>query len=360
MIKKIIITVITLVAVVAIGIKGKGLLEKRKEEIVLEAIPKQNSINVSVISADNGEIERSKSFLAGLQSDKSIKISTKIAGYIKKVYVKESNKVIKGELLATIDEEDINSNVKLLKTTLTQQYNDLALAKQIYSRNQKLYNIGGLSKEQLDISKVIMQGKKSLIIGTKEKVLQLEHQKLYLKIKAPFSGNIDNIFLYGGDLAVMGKPILSMSDGVKKLVFSYNLDNIDIKKGQKAFYKGENIGEITTIKTFAKEGLSQAEIILNNPINIPIGSSINIDILIRRVSGCIVPNETLIHKKDGIYIMIYSDNKFVPLKVKTLLSNFKDTILSSCPKEPIAIGNEVELSKLGIYSKITINRRDKK
>ena len=356
MIKKIIITAITLVIVAGIAIKGKGLLEKRKDEVVSAPTPSKTSIRVKTIKAEDGEIQQSKSFLALLQSDKSIKISTKIAGYIKEIYVKESDKITKGQLLATIDEEDINSNIKLLQTTLAQQHNDLALAKQIYNRNQKLYNIGGLPKEQVDTSKVIMQGKQTAIQGTKEKIAQLKHQKNYLKIKAPFDGEVDNILLYGGDLAVMGKPILTMSSGVKKLVFSYNLDNSDIKKTQKAFYKGKSIGEITTIKTLAKQGLAQAEILLKDPLNIPIGSTLNIDILTQRASGCIVPNEVLIHKKDGLYIMVYNHSKFTPLKVEALISNTQDTILSSCPKEPIAIGNEVELAKLGAFDNINIEK----
>jgi hypothetical protein len=67
-----------------------------------------------------------------------------------------------------------------------------------------------------------------------------------------------------------------------------------------------------------------------------------------------VPNSTLIHKKDGTYIMVYNGSRFTRLKVETLLSNSQDTILSSCPKEPIAIGNEVELVKLGAYKDVNI------
>ena len=355
MIKKVIITAILLAVVAGIGIKGKGILEKRKEEIALEPTPKPNIVTISVVDATDGEIKKSKSFLATLQSDKTIKISTKIAGYIKKIYVKESDRVNKGTLLATIDEEDINSNIKLLKNTLNQQFDDLALAKQIYNRNKKLYNIGGLPKEQLDTSKVIMESKLTAIKATKEKIVQLEHQKSYLKIKAPFSGEIDNIFLYGGDLAVMGKPILSMSSGVKKLIFSYSLDT-DIKKSQKVFYRGENIGEITTIRTLAKQGLAQAEIILPNSLNIPIGTNITIDVLIKKVEGCIVPNTAILHKKDGLYLMVYRDNQFYPLKVKEKLSDTEDTVLFSCPQEPIAVGNEVELAKLSAYDKVEIRK----
>jgi RND family efflux transporter MFP subunit len=353
-IKKVIITVVSLALVALLGIKGKGLLEKRKGEIATEATPEKPQMRVSVVKAGEGDIVETRTFLATLQSDKSVKISTKIAGYIEKLYVDEGDSVKQGELLAKIDEEDINSNIEVLKTTLNQQYNDLALAKQIYERNQKLYDIGGLPREQLDTSRVIMQGKESAIKGTKAKIAQLQHQKEYLQIKAPFDGIVDTILLYGGDLAVMGKPILIESSGVKKLVFSYNLDNTNIRRGQRAFYNGEGIGEITTIKTLAKGGLAQAEIVLQKPLPIPLGSSININILTKQTKGCIVPNSSLIHKKDGVYIMVYRDEKFTPLKVQTSLSNERETIIDICPTEPIAIGNEVELSRLGAYRDIKI------
>jgi multidrug resistance efflux pump len=58
-------------------------------------------------------------------------------------------------------------------------------------------------------------------VTTKEKIKQLKHQKSYLSIKAPFAGEVDAILQYEGDLALTGKPILSMSNGVKKLNFSF-------------------------------------------------------------------------------------------------------------------------------------------
>ncbi len=51
-----------------------------------------------------------------------------MAGYIKKIYVEEGDRVKQRELLAKIDEHDIKSNIALLKTTLKQQQKDFKLA----------------------------------------------------------------------------------------------------------------------------------------------------------------------------------------------------------------------------------------
>ncbi len=80
----------------------------------------------------------------------------------------------------------------------------------------------------------MMDSKRSSILATELKMEQLREQKRYLNIKAPFNGIIDGIMMYEGDLALAGKPILSMSSGVKKLIFNYTPSS-NIERGQKVF-----------------------------------------------------------------------------------------------------------------------------
>jgi RND family efflux transporter MFP subunit len=354
--KKISLIILGLMVVVFIGFKGKSLLEQRKTEITEEPLPKQETISVSVVNAKQGMIKEMQPYLAQVASDKSIQLSTKMAGYIQKIHVKESQKVEKGQRLATIDDEELCSNIALLQTTLTQQYNDLTLAQQIHNRNQKLYHVGGLAKEQLDTSRVMMQGKTMLIKSSQEKIAQLEHQKIYLQIKAPFSGEIDTITQYEGDLATAGRPILSMSNGIKKLTFSYVAGKGNIQKGQKVYANNEQIGAITQIRTLAKQGLIQAEVALNKGLNLPLGSSLNINILTQEKEGCIVPHGTLLHKKEGTFVMQYTNDKFMPMQVENLISEQEKVLINPCPTFPIALESEVKLSLLPVYDNVIIKK----
>jgi len=352
--KKIIIGLLVLIILAGLAFKGKNLMEQRKEEIVTEPMPQKQSLSVSLTQAKDGNMSEKKPYLAVVQSDKSIKIATKMAGYIEQLYVEESQWVEKGKLLATIDQSDINSNIALLKTTLAQQKNDLALAQQIYNRNKKLYKVGGLAKEQVDTSRVIMQGKNSAIKATKQKITQLKEQKNYLKIKAPFSGEIDTLLMHQGDLAVAGKPILSMSNGTKKLLFSFVAGENSIKKGQLVYLDLQEIGEVNKILTLAKQGLVQAEVKLNKKLNLPLGTTLNIDILTKQQQGCIVPSDTLLHKNKGTYVMAYKDSKFQSLKVEVLMSQNNQEMITPCPTTPIAVGSEVLLAKLPVYGEVEI------
>ena len=337
-----------------VAFKAKGLMEQRKEEIVNEPLPQKKSITVSLTQAKQDTMKETQPYLALVQSDKSIKVATKMAGYIEHLYVEESQWVEKGTRLATIDQSDINSNIELLRTTLSQQRNDLALARQIYNRNKKLYEVGGLAREQVDTSRVIMQGKNSAIKATKQKIAQLQEQKNYLKIKAPFSGEIDTLLMHQGDLAVAGKPILTMSNGTKKLVFSFVAGKSNIQIGQEIYSDNKEIGKVKKILTLAKQGLVQAEVTLNRPIKLPLGATINIAVLTQYQEGCVVPNTTLLHKIEGTYIMEYKESLFKPRKVETRMTQGDKTMITPCPTQKIAVGSEVLLAKLPIYGEVEI------
>ena len=352
--KKILIALISLVVLAGVAFKAKELMQTRKEEIVNEPTPQKRTLSVSLTHATNEPMQESKNYLASVLSDKSIKVATKMAGYIEHIYVDESQKVNKGTLLATIDERDINSNIELLRTTLAQQKNDRALAEQIYHRNQKLYNVGGLAKEQVDTSRVILQGKRSAIKATQQKIAQLQEQKSYLKIKAPFSGVIDTLLMHQGDLAVAGKPILTMSDGEQKLRFSFAQNSASIIKGQDVYIDQQSIGKVDKILTLAQQGLVQAEVKLTKKLDLPLGSTLNIRVVTKAQKGCVVGNDTLLHKRDGLYVMAYIDGKFEAKKVEKIMQQENKTMISPCPTEAIAKGSEVLLAQLPVYGEVEI------
>jgi len=348
------IIIVVIIAVAVLMIKGKGLLQSRQSEISNEALPTVASISVALVKPIEGMMQNKESYLAQVDSDKSIELSTKLAGYVEKVLVEESQKVNKGELLVLIDQIELQSSIQSLQATLSAQQNDAALAKSIYTRNVKLFNVGGLAKEKLDISKVAMNTKKSVIENTMQKIKQLTHQLSYLEIVAPFDGEIDAILLQEGDLAALGKPILTMSNGEKKLIFSYAVQHTSIAKEQLVFAEGKKIGNIKSIYTISKNGLTSAEVKLTSVLALPVGSSVNIEVLTREVKGCIISNDTVLHKKEGTFVMTYVNEKFVPMQINIEMQNENKLLVSPCPDTEVAKASEVKLARLPAYDKVEI------
>jgi RND family efflux transporter MFP subunit len=312
-------------------------------------------VSIPVIEGIKGSLSQKEPFIAQILSDKSIKLSTKLAGYIEKVYVEESQKVKRGDKLVSIDAVELRSTIEALKSTLRTQRSDLLLAKNIHERNKKLYNIGGLAKEKLEISALGVESKASQVESTKQKIDQLNHQLSYLGITAPFDGVIDALLLHEGDLAAAGKPILSMSNGKKKLVFAYAPTQANsIHKTQKIIFEDQEIGSIKSLYTTSSNGLLRAEVALSKVMTLPAGTSINIEVLTKEAEGCILPANTIVHKKEGSFVMLYSNKKFVPQKVEIAMQNAKHLLLQQCPAAPVAYGNEVKLAQLPVYSHVNI------
>lgn len=345
--------ILSVVVVIGILISAKGLLQKRKTEIANESLPNAASLTVTVVNPKEKVMQNRVSYLAQVVSDKSIKLSTKLAGYVEEVLVEEAQKVKKGETLVRIDNTELLSSLEALKVTLLTQIADAKIAKNIYMRNKKLYKVGGLAKEKLEISNVTLQMKNALYKSTEEKIVQLKHQSTYLNIVAPFDGEIDSISLHKGDLAVAGKAILSMSNGKKKLLFSYaSQPNSVIKKEQDIFINEKQVGYIKSIYPTAQNGLVRAEISLSKVVTLPIGSFVNIEVLTKELKGCVVPNDTLLHKKEGTFVMRYVEGKFTPMRVDVQMQEGYNVLISPCPTSSVAKASEVKLAQLTAYKNV--------
>ncbi len=352
--KKTLIVLVTAAAIAVLSLKGKNLLEERKSQISNASLPQQKEISIRLIKPKQGRLEEKNSYLAHVQSDKSIAVSTKLTGYIEHIAVEESQKIQKGDLLARIDDKELRSAILGLQSTYAQQKSDADLAKQIYHRNIQLYKVGGLAKEQVDISRVAMQNKEAIAVNTQEKIMQLKHQLSYLTIRAPFDGEIETVMQHEGDLATPGKPILSLNNGNKKLVFSYTAEASPIQKGQKVFIGEKETGEIKTIYATAQNGLMRAETANIPTLSVPVDSFLHIEVLKKEASGCLLPNDAILHDKEGSFVMGYAKNAFTPLPVQLIMQEDSDSLVEPCPDIPIAQASEPKLKQLPLYGKVHI------
>lgn len=347
--------IIFIIIVIAIAFGAITVLKTRKDALTTSTPPERPTINVTLAEPKEGEAIKSERFIAKVESQSNIAISTKLSGYIEHIYVIESQKVLKGEKLVKIDNRDILASLKTLKTTLIQQEKDYTLTKKIHQRNIKLNKKGALSQEKLDASSLQILSKRTQLTSTKEKVAQLKSTLEYLDIKAPFDGVVGSILKKEGSLASPNQPIITMSQTAQKLTFSFA--STPIEKSQIVQKDGVQIGEIKSIYTQAQNGLSVAEVSLYEHINgASEGSLTSIDIILDRQKGCLVPTDSILYNKGKSYIVGYDEGRFKQIEVNILLENPKETLIETCPKSKIAQGSQSKLSKLGFYDKVKIGK----
>jgi len=357
--KKFIITLLVLLVVVALGYKAKQLLDTRKAEAANAKPPAAVTVQVSTVKPVKGTLVNSQRFLAQIQADKGIKLSTKLAGTIEKIYVQTGAKVHQGDPLVRIDSRELKMTIDSLKAALVAQESDMKFTEATYEANQKLFEAGALPRQKLDLSRVGLSGKRAQAEATRQKIAQLEHQITYLDITAPFDGQVDAVLLHEGDLAATSRPIIAMSDGKKKLIFGFvPTAKTTIKAGQIVMWGGEQIGSVRTIYATSQNGLVNAEVTLAKPISLPVGASIDIDVAIRAAQGCLLPEDTLIHTAEGTRLMHYTEGHFESMNVTVRAQNDGQVIVEPCPTDPVARCSEVRLAQLPAYRNVLITGAD--
>ena len=126
-------------------------------------------------------------------------------GILSRVYVKEGQKVRKGQLLAKIDDGGLSQQLSQLKI-------QAALAKTTFERQERLWNqnIG---------SEIQFLQAKSNYEAQEQAINQVKKQIAKTNVTAPFSGTIDEIITEQGSVVAAGQS---------KLMRIVNLDNMHI------------------------------------------------------------------------------------------------------------------------------------
>lgn len=142
-----------------------------------------------------------------LQGDVSTKqnvlIYPEMAGTLQKVYVKEGDKVSRGQILATIDDGGMSSQLSQLKSQAD-------LAKTTFERQERLWNQNIGSEIQFLQAKTNYEAAENM-------VSQAQSQLGKSTIRAPFSGIIDNVIKDQGTVVAPGQGsevfrIVNLSD----------------------------------------------------------------------------------------------------------------------------------------------------
>lgn len=165
-----------------------------------------------------------------VKADQTIDLHAEMGGTVTAILVKEGQKVSKGQLLATLDSDVIDNSVLQLDT-------QLALATTTFERQARLWeqNIGS------EIQYLQAKAQKE---GLENSVKSLKAQARKMKIIAPFSGIIDQIYAKTGELTSPQKPFLKLVNLSKVYVESEVTETYlnSIKKDTKVLLNFRSIG----------------------------------------------------------------------------------------------------------------------
>lgn len=148
--------------------------------------PQKKLTLVSTIPVESKNFKHFVEIHGMVKADKNIELRPELGGTVKAIYVKEGSRVSAGQTIMQLDDSSIQNSISEMNTQLN-------LAKTTFDRQKRLWNQKIGSEMQYLQAKA---QKESL----ENSLSSLYTQARKMKIKAPFSGVVDEIFPNKGEL----------------------------------------------------------------------------------------------------------------------------------------------------------------
>jgi len=256
--KRGIITVILIIVVIGLIAWVLNSNKKKNDEQTALVAQGSGAVSVRIAPVKKEAVDLNFSANGTFEPKQELNFLSENAGRVTKIYVDEGDRVSKGQILAHIDAEIINTDRETAQATLENAIKDEA-------RYASSFKTGGVTQQQLDQVKLATKNARLRLQSSARKVSDAN-------IKSPINGIVNKRYIeVGAFVTAQGTQLFELVD-VSKLKLKVN-----VNEGQVA---NLNVGDRVQIKSnvFPADNFSgkitfiaaKADATLNFPIDIEV------------------------------------------------------------------------------------------
>ncbi|MFP3983408.1 MAG: efflux RND transporter periplasmic adaptor subunit [Desulfurivibrionaceae bacterium] len=329
------IGILVLVLICLVG-GGVFLVKQKKKELGQTPAYGAKPRPVTVAKAETGDLTLGKEYLAVVEPFREAKISARVNAEVKKIHVDEGDRVKTGDVLAELDDEEIEHSIEAVSSRIEQAKAELAGNRATVRALKKSHNYwqtekkrdatlaekGAISESEAEQTaekaadikgKLGAARKKSQAIEKQIENLgkqkaELRSRRGYYTITSPFDGVVTQRLADPGDMAALSKNLITVQDlsGLKLAFDVPQKDLPQVKEGLAAAFKikGRTRQEKISLMEPAldKAKMMRAEIWLdrNAAADLTPGAYLPITVSLKRLTDVILlPASALIEGPDG-------------------------------------------------------------
>lgn len=237
----IIVSVIVAIAILAWLLSGKK---------------KDTTINFTTEAVAPTNIENSVTATGTIEAVKTVTVGTQVSGIINKLFVDYNSVVKKGQVIAELDKQNLQSQLNSAKAQLSQAQanllsaqSDLAYQKANYQRNKTLYNKGLISANDYEQARLSWQTanatvaeRRNAVAAAREEVSRAQTNLSYAVITSPIDGVVISKSVEEGQTVAASystPELFTIAKDLKDMRVIANVDEADIggvKVGQRVTF----------------------------------------------------------------------------------------------------------------------------
>lgn len=181
---------------------GPGRSEYEREKVgnrtVLEVRPLTTTETISAVGT--------------VRPRRKAQVSSQVLATIQEITVNAGDRVDAGQLLATLDDREIQAQLREAEAAVSGVNADLAVRERDYLRYKQMFAENAVTKEDFDRMEGVFRVTQAQLQRAKEQVERIRVMLSYTSIKAQEAGIVSDRYADPGDLAAPGKPILAIHD----------------------------------------------------------------------------------------------------------------------------------------------------
>jgi RND family efflux transporter MFP subunit len=214
-------------------------------------------VEVNQIKADGNNPFLSVS--GKIQATNSADLSTRMMGYVNKVHVNVGDKVRKGQLLVSINNNDLQAKRAQVNAGIMEATAAFNNAQKDYNRFKNLFANNSASQKEMDDMTANFEMAKARLEAANQMKNEINAQFAYSNITAPFSGTVTSKNVETGNMANPGVPLISLETpgNFEVMAMVPETEISEIKKGTSVAILIKSInksiqGKVVEVSTSAK------------------------------------------------------------------------------------------------------------
>lgn len=152
------------------------------------------------------------SFSGSLDPDWQADVAAKVDGRLEKVYVREGDRVMRGQVLAVLEQVDTDADLLNARGSYLDAQTNLRKAETDLARYEKLYATGAVSQQALDDYRFARDNAAAKLESARGNLQSMESKSAATVLTAPADGIISKRYYQEGYYAKAGTAIFSVAD----------------------------------------------------------------------------------------------------------------------------------------------------
>ncbi len=295
------------------------------------------AVPVEVASVRVGPLAERRIFSGSLEATAHVTVASKVGGRIITLPVDLADPVTRGQVVATIDHDELeqvvaqaDADLSVARAGVTEAESAAAIAHREFERVEQLHEQAIVSDSELDAARAAEQSSRAALAVAQARVQRAEASLRSARIRRESatvraswnSGDASRVvaerFAEEGDTVAAGDPLLDIIelDPIEAAVFVTESDYAQLEPGQSVSittdaYAGRQwTGEVSRVAPVFRAGSRQArvEVSIPNPGSLlKPGMFVRVETTLARVDDAVSVPEAALAQRDGVPVLFVVD-----------------------------------------------------